>query len=152
MGALAQAVLKHGGAATGVIPEFLVRRERPREDRVEQVVVADMHARKRTMFERADGFVALPGGLGTLEEVVEQLTWAQLGRHKKPILIANINGYWDPLLALIEHMRAIKFVPSAFDVDFLVASRVEDILPKLRSAARKIAEPEKTMAVPAERL
>jgi uncharacterized protein (TIGR00730 family) len=152
MGALAQAVLKHGGAATGVIPEFLVRRERPREDRVEQVVVTDMHARKRTMFERADGFVALPGGLGTLEELVEQLTWAQLGRHKKPILIANINGYWDPLLALIEHMRAIKFVPSAFDVDFLVASRVEDILPKLRSAARKIAEPEKTMAVPAERL
>ena len=152
MGALAQAVLKHGGKATGVIPEFLVRRERPHHDRVEQVVVADMHARKRTMFERADGFVALPGGLGTLEEVVEQLTWAQLGRHKKPILIANINGYWDPLLALIEHMRAVKFVPSAFDVEFLVAKRVDDILPELRSAARQIAEPEKTMAVPAERL
>ena len=152
MGALAQAVLKHGGAATGVIPEFLVRRERPRDDRVEQVVVADMHARKRTMFERADGFLALPGGLGTLEEVVEQLTWAQLGRHKKPILIANINGYWDPLLALIEHMRAVKFVPSAFDVELLVATRVEDILPKLRAAARQVTEPEKTMAVPAERL
>lgn len=152
MGELAQAVIKHGGKATGVIPEFLLRRERPKHDRVEQVVVADMHARKRTMFERADGFVALPGGLGTLEEVVEQLTWAQLGRHKKPILIANINGYWDPLLALIEHMRAIKFVPSAFDVEFLVAGRVEDILPELRAAARQIAEPEKTMAVPAERL
>ena len=152
MGELAQAVIKHGGKATGVIPEFLLRRERPKHDRVEQVVVADMHARKRTMFERADGFVALPGGLGTLEEVVEQLTWAQLGRHKKPILIANINGYWDPLLALIEHMRAINFVPSAFDVEFLVASRIEDILPELRAAARQIAEPEKTMAVPAERL
>jgi len=152
MGALAQAVLKHGGQATGVIPEFLMRRERPQHDRAEQVVVPDMHARKRTMFERADGFVALPGGLGTLEEVVEQLTWAQLGRHKKPILIANINGYWDPLLALIEHMRAVKFVPSAFDVEFLVATRVEDILPKLRTAARQIAEPDKTMAVPAERL
>jgi uncharacterized protein (TIGR00730 family) len=152
MGALAQAVLKHGGNATGIIPEFLVRRERPRHDRAEQVVVADMHARKRVMFERADGFVALPGGLGTLEEVVEQLTWAQLGRHKKPILVANINGYWDPLLALIEHMRAIKFVPSAFDVEFLVATRVEDILPDLRAAARNIAEPDKTMAVPAERL
>lgn len=152
MGALAQAVLKHDGAATGVIPEFLVRRERPHGDRVEQVVVPDMHARKRIMFERADGFVALPGGLGTLEEVVEQLTWAQLGRHRKPILIANINGYWDPLLALIEHMRAVKFVPSAFDVDFLVATRVDDILPKLRAAARQIAEPEETMAVPAERL
>jgi uncharacterized protein (TIGR00730 family) len=152
MAALAQAVVKHGGKATGVIPEFLLRRERPRHDRVEQVVVPDMHARKRIMFERADGFIALPGGLGTLEEVVEQLTWAQLGRHKKPILIANINGYWDLLLALIEHMRAIKFVPSAFDVEFLVATGVADILPKLRAAARNVAEPDKTMAVPAERL
>jgi uncharacterized protein (TIGR00730 family) len=152
MGALAHAVLKHGGNATGVIPEFLVRRERPQHDRAEQIVVADMHARKRTMFECADGFVALPGGLGTLEEVVEQLTWAQLGRHKKPILIANINGYWDPLLALIEHMRAIKFVPSAFDVEFLVATRVEDILPTLRAAARDIVDAEKTMTVPAERM
>jgi uncharacterized protein (TIGR00730 family) len=152
MGALAQAVVKHGGKATGVIPEFLLRRERPHQDRVEQVVVPDMHARKRIMFERADGFIALPGGLGTLEEVVEQITWAQLGRHKKPILLANINGYWDRLLALIEHMRATKFVPSAFDVQFLVASRVADILPKLRTAARNITEPDKTMAVPAERL
>jgi uncharacterized protein (TIGR00730 family) len=152
MGALAQAVVKHGGKATGVIPEFLLRRERPRHDRVEQVVVPDMHARKRIMFERADGFVALPGGLGTLEEVVEQLTWAQLGRHKKPILIANINGYWDLLLALIEHMRTTKFVPSAFDVEFLVATGVADILPTLRAAARDIAEPDNTMAVPAERL
>ena len=63
------------------------------------------------MFERADAFVALPGGVGTLEELVEQLTWAQLGRHKKPILVANIADYWDPLLALIEHMRAVKFMP-----------------------------------------
>jgi len=152
MGALAQAVLKHGGKATGVIPEFLVRRERPHHDRAEQVVVSDMHARKRAMFERADGFVALPGGLGTLEAGVEQRTWAQLGRHKKPILVANINGYWDPLLALIEHMRAVKFVPSAFDVEFLVATRVEEILPALRTAARDIVDAEKIMAVPAERL
>jgi uncharacterized protein (TIGR00730 family) len=111
-----------------------------------------MHERKRTMFERADAFVALPGGLGTLEELVEQLTWAQLGHHKKPILIANINGYWDPLLRLVEHMRAVKFVPPALRVDFLVAKRVADILPKLRDAARSVAEAEKTMAVPAERL
>ncbi len=152
MGALAQAVLEHGGEATGVIPEFLTKRERPRRLRQELIVTTDMHARKRTMFERADGFVALPGGLGTLEEVVEQITWAQLGRHKKPILIANIKSYWDPLLALIAHMRAIKFVPSALDVDFLVATRVEDIVPKLRAAARDIADAEKTMALPAERL
>ena len=152
MGTLAQAVLDHGGEVTGIIPEFLTKRERPRRLSQELIVTPDMHARKRTMFERADGFVALPGGLGTLEEVVEQLTWAQLGRHRKPILIANINGYWDPLLTLVDHMRKVKFVPSALSVDFLVAERVEDILPKLRQAAREVAEAEKTMAVPAERL
>jgi len=152
MGTLANSVLEHGGAVTGIIPEFLTKRERPRRLAQELVITRDMHERKRTMFERADGFVALPGGLGTLEELVEQLTWAQLGHHKKPILIANIAGYWDPLLTLIEHMRAVKFVPSARRADFLVAKRVEEILPKLREAARKVAETEKTMAVPAERL
>jgi uncharacterized protein (TIGR00730 family) len=152
MGALAHTVLDHGGEVTGIIPEFLTRRERPRRLPQELIVTSDMHERKRTMFERADGFVALPGGIGTLEEVVEQLTWAQLGRHKKPILIANINNYWGPLLTLIEHMRAVKFVPSAHSVDFLVADRVEDILPKMRQVAREVAEAEKTMAVPAERL
>jgi uncharacterized protein (TIGR00730 family) len=152
MGALANAVIAHGGAVTGIIPEFLIKRERPRRLPQDLVITRDMHERKRTMFERADGFVALPGGLGTLEELVEQLTWAQLGHHRKPILIANINGYWDPLLTLVEHMRAVKFVPSALRVDFLVAKRVQEILPKLREAARKVAETEKAMAVPAERL
>ncbi len=152
MGTLANAVLDHGGHVTGIIPEFLTKRERPRRVAQELLVVPDMHARKRSMFDRADGFVALPGGLGTLEELVEQLTWAQLGRHRKPILIANIANYWDPLLTLIEHMRAVKFVPSAFNVDFLVASRVEDILPAMRKAAHAVADAEQTMAVPAERL
>jgi hypothetical protein len=152
MGALANAVLDHGGAATGIIPEFLTKKERPGRRAQELIVTADMHERKRTMFDRADGFVALPGGIGTLEEVVEQMTWAQLGRHKKPILIANINGYWDPLLELIEHMRTQQFVPAALRVDFLVASRVEDVLPKMREAARGVAEADKAMAVPAERL
>ena len=101
MGALAEAVLEHGGEVIGIIPEFLTQRERPRRLAQELVVTRDMHERKRKMFERADAFVALPGGVGTLEEIVEQLTWAQLGRHKKPILFANINGYWDPLLALL---------------------------------------------------
>ena len=131
MGALASAVLDHGGEVTGIIPEFLTKRERPRRLAQELIVTTDMHERKRRMFERADGFVALPGGIGTLEELVEQLTWAQLGRHKKPILIANINGYWDPLLTLIEHMRTQDFLPPVLRVDFLVADRVEDILPKL---------------------
>jgi uncharacterized protein (TIGR00730 family) len=152
MGALAEAVLAHGGEVTGIIPEFLTKRERPRRLAQELIVTRDMHERKATMFERADAFVALPGGLGTLEELVEQLTWVQLGRHKKPILIANIAGYWGPLLTLIEHMREVKFVPSSLRVDFLVAKRVEDILPMLREAASKIAEADKAMAVPAERL
>jgi len=152
MGAVAHAVLDHGGHVTGIIPEFLTKRERPRHIAQELIVVPDMHSRKRAMFEHADGFIALPGGLGTLEEVVEQLTWAQLGRHKKPILIANIAGYWNPLLTLIEHMRTVKFVPSAFNVDFLVATGVEDILPAMQKAARHVADAEQTMAVPADRL
>ncbi len=152
MGALAHAVLAHGGEATGIIPEFLTKRERPRQIAQELIVTRDMHERKRTMFERADGFVALPGGIGTLEELIEQMTWAQLGRHKKPILIANINGYWDPLLTLIDHMRTQQFMPSSMRVDVLVAKRVEDILPQMREATRDVAEAEKIMAVPAERL
>ncbi len=152
MGALAESALEHGGEVTGIIPEFLTKRERPRRLAQELIITRDMHERKWTMFDRADAFVALPGGLGTLEELVEQLTWVQLGRHKKPILIANISGYWNPLLALVEHMRAVKFVPPALRVDFLVADRVEDILPKLREAARHVAEADRLMAVPISRL
>jgi uncharacterized protein (TIGR00730 family) len=153
MGALANAVLENGGAATGIIPEFLTRKERPGQRASQELIVTrDMHERKQTMFDRADGFVALPGGVGTLEELVEQLTWAQLGRHKKPILIANINGYWDPLLTLVEHMRDQKFMPPTLPVKFLVANRVEDILPMIREAAHGVSDVEKTMAVPVERL
>jgi uncharacterized protein (TIGR00730 family) len=153
MGALAAAVIEHGGAATGIIPEFLTAKERPLRLAQEQIVTRDMHERKRTMFDRADAFVALPGGLGTLEELVEQMTWAQLGRHKKPILIANINGFWDPLLVLIDHMRGLGLVPSPVSgVDLLVAERIDDILPKLRAAASAVTEADKKMAVPAERL
>jgi uncharacterized protein (TIGR00730 family) len=152
MGTLSEAVLKHGGEVTGIIPDFLVRRERPVPNGAQQIVVPDMHVRKRKMFEMADGFVALPGGIGTLEELVEQLTWVQLGRHKKPILIANIKGYWDPLLTLIEHMRAVQFVPPSLNIELLVAEDVEDILPKIRTAAQKVAEAEKTMTVPLEQM
>ncbi len=153
MGAVASAVIEHGGTATGIIPEFLTAKERPRKLAQEQIVTRDMHERKSTMFSRADAFVALPGGLGTLEELVEQMTWAQLGRHKKPILIANINGFWDPLLALIDHMRGLGLVPSPTrGVELLVADNVHDILPKLRAAARDVTDAEKQMAIPAERL
>ena len=152
MGAVANAVLEHGGEVTGIIPEFLTRREHPKRIAQELIVTRDMHERKRTMFERADAFVALPGGIGTLEEIVEQMTWAQLGRHKKPILFANIKGYWDPMLSLVTHMRDQEFLPAAMRVDFLVANSPEEILPKLRDAARGVTETEKSMTVPVERL
>ena len=93
MGAVATSVLDNGGPVTGIIPEFLQNREQTLRRAQEIIVTPDMHVRKQTMFDRADGFVALPGGIGTLEELVEQLTWAQLGRHKKPIIIANICGF-----------------------------------------------------------
>src|SRR6266581_9358864 len=110
MGTLADSVLDHGGAVTGVIPDFLVNREHMLLRVQERIITRDMHERKREMFERADAFVALPGGIGTLEELVEQMTWAQLGRHKKPILILNIEGFWDPLCALLDHMRGMAFI------------------------------------------
>ncbi len=145
MGAIADAVLDHGGTITGVIPEFLVNREHMLLRAQERIVTRDMHERKRIMFERADAFVALPGGVGTLEELVEQITWAQLGRHKKPILIANIEKFWDPLCVLLEQMRKLQFIRAGFTVDVLIAERVEDILPKLIDAARAVSEAEKVM-------
>ena len=111
----------------------------------ERVITPDMHGRKRVMFERADAFVALPGGVGTLEELVEQLTWAQLGRHKKPIMILNIGRFWDPLCVLLEQMEKLDFIRAGLAVNLLVADRVEDILPKLFEAARSIPEAEKQM-------
>ena len=136
MGAIAKSALDHGGAVTGIIPDFLRARENALTRVQEMIVTPDMHERKRIMFERADAFVALPGGIGTLEELVEQLTWAQLGRHKKPILILDIKSFWQPLLVLLEHMREYGFIREGLDLSYLVAERVEDILPMLRSAAR----------------
>jgi uncharacterized protein (TIGR00730 family) len=98
------------------------------------------------MFERSDAFVALPGGIGTLEELVEQLTWQQLGRHTKPILLADIDGFWEPLLVLLAHMRATQFIRPTLTVDILKAERVEDILPRLRAAAGRVTEDTKRMA------
>jgi hypothetical protein len=140
MGAIATSVLDHGGTVTGIIPDFLTSRENALTRVQEMIVTPDMHERKRLMFERSDAFVALPGGIGTLEELVEQLTWQQLGRHSKPILIANIDGFWEPLLALLIHMRATQFIRPSLAIDILKAERIEDILPRLRAAAARAAE------------
>jgi uncharacterized protein (TIGR00730 family) len=153
MGALAESVIDHGGEVTGVIPDFLVNREHMLESVQERLITRDMHERKWVMFERADAFVALPGGVGTLEELVEQLTWAQLGRHKKPILALNLARFWDPLCALLEQMEKLDFIRANLPVTLLVADRVEEILPKLVAAARSVAEADKEMArIPAERM
>jgi uncharacterized protein (TIGR00730 family) len=146
MGAIAKSALDHGGAVTGIIPDFLRARENALTRVQEMIVTPDMHERKRLMFERSDAFVALPGGVGTLEELVEMMTWQQLGRHAKPILLANIDGFWEPLLALIAHMRSAQFIRANLEVDLLKAERVEDILPRLRAAASRISEEAKAMA------
>jgi uncharacterized protein (TIGR00730 family) len=146
MGAVAKSTLDHGGTVTGIIPDFLRARENALTRVQEMIVTPDMHERKRLMFERSDAFVALPGGIGTLEELVEQLTWQQLGRHSKPVLLANIDGFWEPLLALLAHMRATEFIRPMLTVDILKAERVADILPRLRAAAARASESSRELA------
>jgi uncharacterized protein (TIGR00730 family) len=141
MGRMARATLAAGGRVTGIIPKFLVAREHALIGGQELIVVDSMHQRKQLMFERADAFIALPGGVGTLEELVEQLTWAQLQRHRKPVLLADIGGFWRPLLALFAHMRNLGFIREQFEVRYVVAEKIEDALPMLRAAARRLAAP-----------
>lgn len=146
MGAVANSVIDHGGYVTGVIPEFLTIRERKIERAQEVIVTKHMHERKMLMFEKADAFVALPGGIGTLEELIEQMTWAQLGRHQKPIVVVNIKGFWDPLLALVDHMRNLAFIRASLPVNFIVVARVEDILPEIRKAEAAVIDSEAIVA------
>jgi uncharacterized protein (TIGR00730 family) len=146
MGAIAKSTLDHGGNVIGIIPDFLISRENAMARVQELIVTPDMHERKRLMFERSDAFVALPGGIGTLEELVEQLTWQQLGRHSKPVLLANIDGFWEPLLALLAHMRATEFIRPTLGVEILKAERAEDILPRLRAAAARAPEGPEVLA------
>lgn len=148
MGAVARSVHANGGHVTGVIPEFLMNKERALHGIHDLIVTKDMHERKRIMFEKADAFVALPGGIGTLEELVEQLTWAQLGRHKKPVVLANIEGFWDPLCALLDHMKALEFIREEIAVDPVTVERVEDILPVISEALAHVSEAEKGLRAP----
>ena len=131
MGVLAQAAIDSGAAVTGIIPEFLVRKERMLESVKDLRITRDMHERKRLMFEESDAFVALPGGIGTLEEVIEMMTWSQLGRHNKPVLLANIAGFWDPLLVLLDHMKEQHFLRPGLMAYYLVVDRIADIMPAL---------------------
>ncbi len=137
MGAVANGVMQSGGKVTGIIPEFLMNKEATKDalgELDELIVTADMHERKHQMYERSDAFVTLPGGIGTLEEIVEIMTWAQLGRHKKPMVFANINGFWNPMLELLKHMTEEGFIHTAHLVKPLIIDEVTDIVPGIVGA------------------
>jgi uncharacterized protein (TIGR00730 family) len=150
MGAVSDGALRAGGKVTGIIPRFLLSKEATEAalGRLDDLIVTEnMHERKHIMFEKSDAFVALPGGIGTVEEIVEVMTWAQLGRHRKPIVFANVKHFWDPMLALIEHMRAEGFVHTAHLVNPLVVEKPEAIVPAIMVAASSIETPEGVASV-----
>lgn len=127
MGETARAVHDAGGKVLGIMPQFLRSRELLYDD-VETRVVTNMHERKMMMFEEADAFVVLPGGVGTLEEVIELMSWRRLDLHKKPIIFLNINGFWEPLFTLIEHTLKSQFTPASFLNTYISVDTVEDVL------------------------
>ncbi len=133
MGTVADAALRAGAHVTGVIPRALQAREAVHDHLSELVLVDSMHERKTIMSERGDGFLALPGGPGTLEELTEQWTWAQLGIHEKPCGILNVAGYFDPLLAFILGMRDRGFTHGRFIDMLIVADEIDDALERLRA-------------------
>lgn len=140
MGEIANSTIAHGGHVTGIIPRFLTAREQMLRAADEIIVTENMHERKQLMFDRSDAFVALPGGVGTLEELVEQLTWSQLGQHRKPIIIANINNFWSPFLDLLRHMKSQAFIRRDLEVEFTVVDRAEDVVAAAVAACAKAAE------------
>ncbi|WP_394891029.1 TIGR00730 family Rossman fold protein [Mesorhizobium sp. AaZ16] len=144
MGAVAESAMRAGGKVTGIIPRFLVNREatEPALGRLDELVVTEnMHQRKHMMFEKSDAFVALPGGIGTVEEIVEIMTWAQLGHHRKPIVFVNVEGFWDPMMNLLDHMRAEGFVHTAHLVKPLVINRAEAVVAALLTEGASVDAP-----------
>lgn len=144
MGAVAEGALRAGGKVSGIIPRFLISKEATESalGRLDELVVTEnMHERKHLMFEKSDAFVALPGGIGTVEEIVEVMTWAQLGHHRKPIVFANIDGFWNPMLALLEHMRAEGFVHTGHLVQPLVIDRVEALVAAILAEGAAVDAP-----------
>jgi uncharacterized protein (TIGR00730 family) len=142
MGLLADSALASGGRVTGIIPSHLHDKEVGHTGLSELIVVDNMHQRKRRMFELSDAFVVLPGGLGTLDETLEIITWRQLELHDKPVVIVDVAGYWTPLLDLIEHAVSSGFVSRRAQQLYRVVPRVEDVLPTLAAAAQPEREPE----------
>ena len=144
MGAVADGALRAGGKVTGIIPRFLLNKEATEAGlgKLDDLVITEnMHERKHRMFEESDAFVALPGGIGTVEEIIEIMTWGQLGHHRKPIAFCNVGGFWDPMLALLDHMRAEGFIHTGHLVQPLVIDKPEAIVPALLVEESTIAEP-----------
>ena len=144
MGAVADGALRSGGKVTGIIPRFLMAKEATQAalQRLDEFIVTEnMHERKHMMFEKSDAFVALPGGIGTVEEIIEIMTWAQLGHHRKPIVFANIGGFWNPMLALLDHMKAEGFIHTGHLVNPLVVDAAEAIGPAIMVAASSDSAP-----------
>lgn len=134
MGITADAALAAGGEVVGIIPDHIQVREVDHGGLTELHVVDSMHTRKRMMVEKSDAFVVMPGGLGTLDEAFEIITWRQLGLHDKPVVIANIDGYWDPLRDLLTHIRTTGFGRGEIESYFTFVDSVHAILPALRRA------------------
>ncbi|RUT69947.1 TIGR00730 family Rossman fold protein [Flavobacterium cupreum] len=132
MGAVADGILNEGGKAIGVLPDFLRSKEIAHQGLTELILVESMHERKTKMSDLCDGVIALPGGFGTLEELFEMLTWAQLGLHKKPIAILNINGFYDSLLELTQTMVDKGFLKSVNKEMLLVSDNIDDLLDKMK--------------------
>lgn len=131
MGTIANAVKEKDGKVTGIIPEFLLKYQNENLETTGLIVTKDMHTRKAKMYELADAFIALPGGIGTLEELVETMTWAQLGTHQKPIALLNTANFWQPFLSLIEHMKSESFIRAGLEVNFQVIEQPEHIINEL---------------------
>lgn len=132
MGAAAKAAHNAGGKVLGVMPDFLRRREVIYDD-VETIIVTNMHDRKRIMFEQSDAFAVFPGGIGTLEEVVELMSWRRLDLHRKPIVFLNAREFWRPFFELMDHTVAEKVTPEWLPSTWGIADRVEDVLPTMRA-------------------
>ncbi|MEO0909379.1 MAG: TIGR00730 family Rossman fold protein [Pseudomonadota bacterium] len=137
MGAVADSARAAGGTVKGIIPDFLLEFEANMAvsaDDPNTIITKNMHERKQKMFELSDAFIALPGGLGTLEEIVEMMTWAQLGRHNCPIAFLNTDGFWNPMLDLLGHMTAEGFIHTQKLVKPIVIDNAENVLESLTAA------------------
>lgn len=131
MGKVAEGSLSHNGKVTGIIPGFLKTKEIVHANLTELITVKTMHERKALMHDKSDAFIALPGGFGTLEELFEILTWAQLSLHKKPVGILNVNGYYDPLIQLVEKMIDEELLRNEYKRMLLISDSIEDLISQI---------------------